>query len=417
MSDRGRGGVAPHAFWFFCASKRTENYDDQGFRVHKIAAEIIDGTDSQVEVLYPSMYFAIEQQRTPNGEVIPNTSYACNNIYLNGIRIAASLPNGECQYYLTDQVDSVSIVTDDSGKVVTRNEYLPYGETWVQEGDSKNRPKYNSQELDAETNFYFYNARYYDGEVARFVTADNVVDGEYDTQGWNRYSYCKNNPVVYKDPTGHVVPLLVAGVVAAVVLTPKPTTNDMSDEEADKANEEYKEEVAMSIASALIPGGSNIKTIVNASRKAQKVHDKQTKSAGKGNNSKGEKRVVRSAEEVNEAFKKDDLSSPYKPGTKIREYTTEKEEAFVRVHGGKSSKEGRWIMKKEAIQDLSPEQIKNKYSLPNKPTSISDVEVPLGSRIRTGKVNSNFGGGSGAKQYELLDKIPDENFKNSRPLK
>jgi hypothetical protein len=35
------------------------------------------------------------------------------------------------------------------------------------------------------------------------VTADNVIDGEYSTQGWNRYSYVKNNPVVYKDPTGH----------------------------------------------------------------------------------------------------------------------------------------------------------------------------------------------------------------------
>jgi RHS repeat-associated protein len=126
-----------------------------------------------------------------------------NNIYLNGVRVAASLPNGECQYYLTDQVDSVSVVTDDKAEVVNRFEYLPYGESWITEGDGRNRAKYNSQELDAETNFYFYNARYYDPEVSRFVTADNVIDGEYSTQGWNRYSYCHNNPVRYKDPTGH----------------------------------------------------------------------------------------------------------------------------------------------------------------------------------------------------------------------
>jgi len=30
-----------------------------------------------------------------------------------------------------------------------------------------------------------------------------VIDGEYSTQGWNRFSYCKGNPVKYKDPTGH----------------------------------------------------------------------------------------------------------------------------------------------------------------------------------------------------------------------
>ncbi len=73
----------------------------------------------------------------------------------------------------------------------------------MQEGDKSNRPKFNSQELDVETGYYFYNARYYEAELGRFITADNVIDGEYSTQGWNRFSYVKNNPVRYKDPTGH----------------------------------------------------------------------------------------------------------------------------------------------------------------------------------------------------------------------
>ena len=113
------------------------------------------------------------------------------------------MPNGECRYFLTDQVDSVNVVLNDKGDAVTRTEYKPYGETWLQEGDKTNRPKFNSQELDPETGYYFYNARYYEAEIGRFVTADNVIDGEYSTQGWNRFSYVKNNPVRYKDPTGH----------------------------------------------------------------------------------------------------------------------------------------------------------------------------------------------------------------------
>ncbi|MBM9579589.1 hypothetical protein JWG45_20800, partial [Leptospira sp. 201903070] len=49
----------------------------------------------------------------------------------------------------------------------------------------------------------FYNARYYDPGIARFTSADTVIDGEWDTQGWNRFSYVKGNPIGAKDPTGH----------------------------------------------------------------------------------------------------------------------------------------------------------------------------------------------------------------------
>ncbi|MBN2041273.1 MAG: RHS repeat-associated core domain-containing protein [Spirochaetes bacterium] len=172
------------------------------------------------------MYFGIEKHRTTAGAAIPDTDYAVNNIYFDGVRIAAVIPGGDARYYLTDQVDSVKTVVDDDGLPVSRMEYLPYGDTWFTDGDKNNAPKYNSQELDKETNFYYYNARHYNAEVSRFVTPDTVIDGEFDTQGWNRYAYVKGNPVIYKDPTGHFIPLIpaaaaVVGVLYTILTTPR----------------------------------------------------------------------------------------------------------------------------------------------------------------------------------------------------
>ncbi|EPG66320.1 RHS repeat-associated core domain protein [Leptospira wolffii serovar Khorat str. Khorat-H2] len=102
-------------------------------------------------------------------------------------------------------MDSVAHVLDEGAHTLSRTQYEPYGETLVQRGNLDFAPKYNSQELDRETNFYFYNARYYDPQIARFTSADTVIDGARSTQGWNRFSYVAGNPIRYKDPTGHEV--------------------------------------------------------------------------------------------------------------------------------------------------------------------------------------------------------------------
>ncbi|WP_254846987.1 RHS repeat-associated core domain-containing protein [Leptospira alexanderi] len=106
-------------------------------------------------------------------------------------------------YPLIPKTYSLKYVLDDEGKTLSKMQYLPYGEMFVQRGDSNFAPKYNSQELDRESGFYFYNARFYDPGIARFTSADTIIDGEFDTQGWNRFSYVKGNPIGAKDPTGH----------------------------------------------------------------------------------------------------------------------------------------------------------------------------------------------------------------------
>ncbi|WP_108927023.1 SpvB/TcaC N-terminal domain-containing protein [Leptospira johnsonii] len=172
-------------------------YDEGGFRVRKTALVPKGAEIKHQEILYPSKFYGLEYVEEDN------TLQSINNIYLNGVRIAALNEDGVTAYFLTDQVDSVGQILDDNAHTVSLLQYEPYGATFVQRGNQNFSPKYNSQELDQETSFYFYNARYYDPEIARFASADTVIDGAGSTQGWNRFSYVAGNPIRYKDPTGH----------------------------------------------------------------------------------------------------------------------------------------------------------------------------------------------------------------------
>ena len=66
---------------------------------------------------------------------------------------------------------------------------------------------------------------------------------------------------------------------------------------------------------------------------------------------------------------------PYTAGTITTEFTTTSERSFVRVHGP-NNRERAWVMEKSEIEGLTPEQIKDKFALPETPTHITDVKVP-----------------------------------------
>jgi RHS repeat-associated protein len=49
----------------------------------------------------------------------------------------------------------------------------------------------------------FYNARWYDPAVGRFIQADSIIPDPGNSQAWDRYAYANNNPLNMVDPTGH----------------------------------------------------------------------------------------------------------------------------------------------------------------------------------------------------------------------
>ncbi len=123
-------------------------------------------------------------------------------------------------YYHGDHLGSSSIITDGSGTVVRNITYQPWGNIQSNTEESgANTPdpnhKFTGQILDDSTDLYYYGARYYDPTLRRFITPDIYVQNKYDPQSLNRYSYVRNNPLKYTDPSGHFlwIPVMVAAAM------------------------------------------------------------------------------------------------------------------------------------------------------------------------------------------------------------
>ena len=108
------------------------------------------------------------------------------------------------------------------GAVEQELAYYPFGATRVTTGSADVAYKYTGQEFDSSTDLYFYQARYYDPHLGRFISADTIVPKPFNSQSLNRYSYVLNNPLNYVDPTGFLSEPLTDEELGEIVINPVP---------------------------------------------------------------------------------------------------------------------------------------------------------------------------------------------------
>ena len=95
-----------------------------------------------------------------------------------------------------------------SGTQIAKYSYDAWGNQKVTTYSSNNFSGYNpiryrGYYFDAESGFYFLNARYYNPTWRRFISPDDTAYLDPDTpSGLNLYAYCDNNPVMGYDPNG-----------------------------------------------------------------------------------------------------------------------------------------------------------------------------------------------------------------------
>jgi RHS repeat-associated protein len=120
---------------------------------------------------------------------------------------------GGTSYLTSDTLGSPRVITDSSGAVKARHDYLPFGDEIGQVGGRTEQQKYivddvnqkfTQKERDSETGLDYFGARYYSSTQGRFTSPDPLLSsGRHGLpQTWNRYIYTLNNPLRFVDPSG-----------------------------------------------------------------------------------------------------------------------------------------------------------------------------------------------------------------------
>ena len=108
-------------------------------------------------------------------------------------------------YYHKDGMNSITSLTDEDGNEAEKYVYNAFGKMTVyDERDNKieesqlgNPYSFTGREHDSETGLHYHRARYYDPNIARWISEEPLgIDGP------NLYWYALNNPVLQTDPYG-----------------------------------------------------------------------------------------------------------------------------------------------------------------------------------------------------------------------
>ncbi len=207
-------GTKPHAVT--TAGSNTYTYDAAGLMTSGAGRTLTWNGDNRVATITGGTILAFTYDA--DGARIQQVEGAITRRYLGDdyevqvggstskyISIAGSLvarEDGQTIYWVhTDQLGSIQAETNAAGVEIHRKKYRAFGEILSSSGSVGYEPRgFFGQRQDASSLLYLH-ARYYDPALGRFIAPDPTVDGT-DTVGLNRYAYCANDPINFKDVDG-----------------------------------------------------------------------------------------------------------------------------------------------------------------------------------------------------------------------
>ena len=165
-------------------------YDGDGVRLRKIE--------------YGEMTNYVQDLQAPLPVVLAESRSIQRDLYLYGSDLLAQInTNGNPSYYHADGLGSTRALSNGAGQRTVAYSYDVFGATRSRTGVSTQPFTFTGEQEDKELGLVFLRARYYDGQIGRFVSKDPLRGYDTNTQTLNRFVYVQNNPSRLVDPSGH----------------------------------------------------------------------------------------------------------------------------------------------------------------------------------------------------------------------
>ena len=130
------------------------------------------------------------------------TTTVTTHYSLGSDRVAVAT-DGDVTWLIGDHLGSTTIAHNPTTGT-QKQRFTPYGAP--RDGNvTATEYGYTGQRADQSTGLMYYQARYYDPTLRRFTQPDTIIPNPLNPQDLNRYTYTRNNPVKYTDPSGHKV--------------------------------------------------------------------------------------------------------------------------------------------------------------------------------------------------------------------
>ncbi|OPB88533.1 RHS repeat-associated core domain-containing protein [Elizabethkingia ursingii] len=152
---------------------------------------------------------------------IGGNPYESNIVYLKNY----AQSSGSYKFLHKDYLGTILAISDEGGNLVEEAHFdawglctkwrKPGGLSDLAEGERLLNRGYTSHEHFEEISIIHMNGRLYDPLLRRFLNADPYIQAPDNTQNYNKYAYVLNNPLLYADPTGEFIWIIVGAIVGA----------------------------------------------------------------------------------------------------------------------------------------------------------------------------------------------------------